>query len=109
MGSGNGRGKGDYNWRGLVMAALEDDACTNAIKRQRLSAEQDNHSSTASMSGLPKVNPQLSSLEKDFLYHIGYDSHQCKETFKDVKVGRSLAFTGLYSSSRLVSYTEKKQ
>ena len=104
-----GGAKAVESGRGLMMATLEDDACTNAIKRQRLSAEQDNHSSTASMSGLPKVNPQLSSLEKDFLYHIGYDSHQCKETFKDVKVGRSLAFTGLYSSSRLVSYTEKNK
>ena len=81
-----GGAKAVVSGRGLVMATLEDDACTNAIKRQRLSAEQDNHSSTVSMSGLPKVNPHLRSLEKDVLYHIGYDSHQCKEIFKDVKV-----------------------
>ena len=77
--------------RGLVMESkrhLEGDASTNSIKRQRLSAEQDNHSATVSMSGLPKVNPLLGSLEKDFLYHIGYDNRQCKETFKDVKVSK---------------------
>ena len=35
-------------------------------------------------SGLP--NPHLASLESDFLYHIGYSSHDCKDLFKDVKV-----------------------
>ena len=63
-----------------------DTASTDAIKRQRLSTDQDNHSTKESMSGLPDVNPHLTSLEKDFLYHIGYDNHQCKDTFKDVKV-----------------------
>ena len=77
--------------RGLVMASkrdldLEGDASTIAIKRQRLSTEQDNHSATVNMSGLPNVNPHLGSLDKDFLYHIGYDNHQCKDLFKDVKV-----------------------
>jgi hypothetical protein len=31
-------------------------------------------------------NPHLSSLESDFLYHIGYSSGDCREAFKDVKV-----------------------
>ena len=104
--------------RGRVMESkrhLEGDASTNAIKRQRLSAEQDNHSTAVSMSGLPKVNPLLGSLEKDFLYHIGYDSHQCKETFKDVKVSKhkiNIHFVGFVLSVYLgrvglVSYTER--
>jgi phage terminase large subunit-like protein len=71
---------------GVVSCSLEGGTLRNAIKRQRLSTEQDNHSTTVNMSGLPKVNPHLGSLDKDFLYHIGYDNHQCKETFKDVKV-----------------------
>ena len=85
--------------RGLVMATLsgdDGDTCsTNAIKRQRLSTELDNHSAKVSMSGVPRVNPFLSDLEKDFLYHIGYDSHQCKEAFKDVKVFRNSRERGL--------------
>lgn len=77
--------------RGLVMASERDhegDASTNAIKRQRLSIEQDNHSAAVIMSGFPNVNPHLGSLDKDFLYHIGYDNHECKEKFKDVKVSK---------------------
>ena len=85
--AGHGRGEGGsyrvLSGRGLVMASLFQ---TDPIKRQRLSTEPDSHSPIVNMSGLPKVNPHLSSLDKDFLYHIGYDSHQCREAFKDVKV-----------------------
>ena len=62
---------------------------TGSIKRPRLTEEREKHSvkeSMATTNGLPQVNPGLVSLEKDFLYHLGYDNHQCKELFKDVKV-----------------------
>lgn len=36
-------------------------------------------------------NPFLATMESDFLYHIGYSSHDCKDTFKDVKVLIGLA------------------
>ena len=39
-------------------------------------------------SNLP--NPHLSSLEEDFLYHIGYSRPEIKELFHDVKVATSV-------------------
>ena len=44
-------------------------------------------------SNLP--NPYLSSLEQDFLYHIGYSRPEIRELFNDVKVGTSVL---VYSS-----------
>ena len=81
------------------------------IKRPRLTEEpRENHSEKETMAttnGLPRVNPGLVSLKKDFLYHLGYDNHQCKELFKDVKVSvkqvRSFGlFSSLVSSSKFV-------
>ena len=60
------------------------DCVPDAIKRPRLSTEQDSHHTGKSMSDLP--NPHLDSLENDFLYHIGYSRRECEDKFKDVKV-----------------------
>ena len=75
----------DSRGRGLVMASSVGIAEGNAIKRPRLSGLEDGYpTETNEMAALP--NPHLSSLDKDFLYHIGYYGHECKELFKDVKV-----------------------
>ena len=64
------------------------------IKKPRL--ESPDHSNSlsggemASNNSVGRVcvpaNVHLSSMESDFLYHIGYSGHQCKDLFGDVKV-----------------------
>ena len=48
----------------------------------------DEQSRVEPTSGLP--NPHLSSLEQDFLYHIGYSRPEIRELFHDVKVDTSV-------------------
>lgn len=65
------------------MASLDEYGSeTSATKIPRLSDLGDGF--PTNMAGLP--NPHLSTLDKDFLYHIGYFGHECKEKFHDVKV-----------------------
>ena len=47
-------------------------------------AEPSMDANDASSASLP--NPYLSSLENDFLYHLGYSRHEIRDIFHDVKV-----------------------
>lgn len=40
----------------------------------------------AQSNGAALANPHLSTMDDDFLYHIGYSRHEIRETFHDVKV-----------------------
>ena len=55
------------------MAVDQPNGSSSAPKRHHLDRD-----------GLP--NPHLSSLESDFLYHIGYTREEVKQIFHDVKV-----------------------
>ncbi len=52
-------------------------------------------STDSAMAGtcVPK-NPHLSSMDGDFLYHIGYSREDSKDMFKDVKVAIVTDFIG---------------
>ncbi len=47
-------------------------------------------------------NPHLSSMDKDFLYHIGYSREDCKDMFKDVKVDIVADFIGCGGGEPLI-------
>ena len=40
--------------------------------------------------GAALANPHLSTMDDDFLYHIGYSRHEIREIFHDVKVPRNI-------------------